>query len=510
MRLKAIACLLLCFVLISAILAGCADNGNENSSGQESVPAGSEASHTSEPVSTEDDPYRDEAGIYSAKHLPAFDDDWKSYEEFRVLVYSDESQKTYYSEEIEPLYDTTDQAIIDGVNTRNAWISDNYGITVRAIPVPDVLATVRAEMSAYSDMFDAAMPFMSACAVLSQEGVLYDLCEFSDYIDLDAPWWDDNATKSMSIGDRVYFTTGDMSIMQKIVSSGVAFNKTLLNDHFPGVDLYQIVDEGKWTLDRLYSMSKEITTQLVDDGVMDENDLWGCVDTGPSFFYGSGEQLVTKDADNKPMLSLGSTQRSIDVAQKVLTISIETKTWLATVADWTDRSDIYGMIVKVFGEDRSLFMLFHFSAIKKLRPYDAQFGIIPAAKYDEEQDGYFTKCSAYSAYGTCLPLCVKDPEFSAYMCELMAIGGKNSISNAYYNVVLKGKDIKDEASERMLDLIFNNILYDPAIVYGFSGLNNIFTTLISKKSTDISSTLESMKDSINLAIDEVIDAYENY
>lgn len=513
MKLKAIISLLLCFLMVSAVFVSCTDDPADTSSTESK--AGTSQTDNSNGTSIPDssgeeseDPYTDSNGIYSTKNLPAFKDEWRDYETFRVLVTSDETQKTYFNEEIENLYETTDSAIAEGVTRRNNWVYDIYGITVKAVPVSDCLKAIRDEVSGNLNTFDAAMPFMSAAATLAQEGLFYDLAEFEDIIDLDAPWWDQNATSALSIGNRVYFTTGDMSIMQKIVSSGIAFNKDLLANYFPGYDIYEDVYNGTWTLDKLYSMSKQVTGVLEDDGVMDEKDMWGIIDTGPSFFYGCGEQLVTKDENNYPVLALTKSERSINVAQKVLALGAEKKTWYATVDDWTDRTSIWDMVVKVFGEGRSLFMALHFSAVKKLRPYDVNYGIVPAAKFNETQDNYYTKCSANYANAICIPKTVRDEEFSAYMIELLSIGGKNHISNTYYNVVLKSKDIKDEDSERMLDIIFNNIVYDPAIVYKFDNLNNLFNTLIQNKSTDIVSALQAIEDAVLAAIDDVIANYD--
>ncbi len=39
---------------------------------------------------------------------------------------------------------------------------------------------MRQEMLAPSGTFDAAMPFLSGCALLAQEGALYDLREFEE------------------------------------------------------------------------------------------------------------------------------------------------------------------------------------------------------------------------------------------------------------------------------------------------------------------------------------------
>lgn len=515
MKLKSIISLLLCLLMLAALLVGCGNEGDKDTSSTESKADNSnQGDQTSEAdlsagESSQEDRYTDADGKYSTKNLPPYDDTWREYGEFRVLVTSQEGQGTYFSEEIEPLYTTTDSVILDGVTKRNDWVYEVYDITVKAVAVNDCLQAIRDEISGSLDTFDAAMPFMSTAAVLAQEGKLYDLNEYSDIIDLDAPWWDANATAAVSIGDKVFFTAGDMSLMHKIVSSGIAFNKQLMNDHFSGYDIYQEVRDGNWTLDRLYSMCKQITGTLEDDGVQDEKDLWGIVDTGPSFFYGCGEQLVTKDSSNNPVLALGETTRSVDVTQYVLGLCAEKKTWYATVDDWTDRTkNVWDTCVEVFGNGRSLFMAVHFSAIKKLRQYDVEYGIVPAAKYNEDQDRYYNKCSANYANGICIPVSVKDPDFSAYMLEVMSIGGKNNIANTYYNVVLKNKDFRDEDSEEMLDIIFNSIVYDPAIIYTKIGIHNILADLIKQNSTDFYSTLDTNRESYEKAIEEIITDYE--
>ncbi len=511
---KRIISLLCCVLLIaSSLLVSCTEEGNE-STASETVSSAGEQSKAEESSAEEvsegqkyDPRYYDADGEYSANYLPEFDESWKEYGEFRVLVVSNEKETTYFSEEIEPLYDTTDSAIVDGVTSRNEWVATKYGIDVKAVPSADVYNDILREISGGLDTFDAAMPFMPSAATLARNGNLYNLNDF-DSLDLNAPWWDANATNALSIGDKVYFTASDMTIMQKIVSSGIAFNKDLMAQYFPDFDIYEAVENGTWTFDLLYSMCKEITHPLNEDDKMDEDDLWGILDTGPSFFYGCGEQLISKDADNYPVIDIGSDERSIAVAIKVLERSIEKKTWMATTDDFTDRSNVWNEIVTVFGENRSLFIALHFSAVKKLRPYGVNYGIVPAAKYDENQDDYFTKCSAAYAFGVCIPLSVKDPDFSAYMCDVMALGGKKYVSNTYYNVILKGRDFEDEKSEKMLDIIFNSIVYDPAVVYGFSGLNNIMSDLAKANSTDIVSKLESIHSSVESSIEEIIEDYE--
>ncbi|MDD4125549.1 MAG: hypothetical protein PHW77_07495, partial [Eubacteriales bacterium] len=203
---KKILCLLLCTLLmLSALLVGCGketDNESETGSKDKSAAESSsdetaeQSSGTTSDNSTEN-PYVDSNGKYVKNDLPEFKDEWNTYTEFRVLVYNNTIQDTYFSEEIESLYSTTDTKIVEGVNDRNKWIEDNYGIKIKAVAVENVLTTFRNDVSTDLNSFDVAMPFMAACAALAQEGYLHDLCEFSEYIDLEAPWWDQNATDSL-------------------------------------------------------------------------------------------------------------------------------------------------------------------------------------------------------------------------------------------------------------------------------------------------------------------------
>lgn len=518
---RKIIALMLCVLMLSSfILASCGEKEEVSSKPEASTPAGeskepesdteqnssNESENVSEEISgTTEDPYRDADGKYVSKNLPAFKEEWSDKETFTVLVYSNKVQNTYFSEEIESLYETTDAQIIEGVNERNKWIEDTYGITVKALPVDDVNVTLKLAIESSAGEFDAAMPFMANAAVLAQDGSLYNLAEFDDYIHLDAPWWDSNATKSLSIANKVFFTTGDISLMQKIVSNGVAFNKKLMHDSFQDVDVYQLVRDNKWTLDRYYQMCKSFTRQGDESEQMDENDFWGSMGGGVGFYYAAGETLSKKDPDDYPYMSIGADMRSVTVAQKVLGYLEEKGTWYITVDDFTDQTDKWNKTVKMFGEGKTLFFTFAFSALKKFRAYDVVYGILPNPKYDEAQEDYFSNCTANMAFGVCIPYYYSDPEYSAYMLELLAVGAKNHISNAYYSSVLKGKDANTDDDEDMLDKIFNNIVYDPALVFNFGGLNSFFSTA---KSNTVTSTIESMKDTVESAINDLIESFE--
>ncbi|MBO7245962.1 MAG: hypothetical protein J6V56_04270, partial [Clostridia bacterium] len=199
-----IIALLLCVLMVASVFAACQDNTPDESKGGN--------------VSKQEGD-----GRYVAD-LPEFSWDTKSgtYGTFDVLVYSNNVQTTYYSEDIGyDLYSTTDEVLNTAVMERNNYVEQLTGVEIVAHPVDNVITTLNDEIAGGMSTYDMAMPFMPGAATLAQEGKLHALNseKLSAYIDLSQPWWDANATAGLSVDGIVYFTTGDISIMQKVVST---------------------------------------------------------------------------------------------------------------------------------------------------------------------------------------------------------------------------------------------------------------------------------------------------
>ena len=509
MKTRKLTALLLCLLLVaSCLLVACDTGGDDVSAGTGSTVSDGDNSGTASK-------YLDKDGRY----WPTYSDSMRESligdrTEIRVLVVSNEIQTTYYSEEIEPdMYPTTDAKLNEAVAERNNLVSEKLGIDVKAVPVDDVASRLRQELLAPTGTFDIAMPTLSQCATLAQEDAFYDLRDFEEQgiIDLSAPWYDQNANESLSIQNRIYFTVSDMSIMQKVVSIAMTYNPDLLATKYPDLDLLELVNNGEWTFDKLYEIGREFADDTNGDGTMDYNDTWGLVSaTGDAvhFYIGAGEKLCTKDENDNPILAIGSTN-SISVSQKILS-TLQSNNWVSFAQDLTSQgvaaSDIWDVTLSIFGEGRAPFRVTAFSAIKKLRAYDIDYGIVPMPMVEESQDSYYTNCAALYAYGVVVPnfLSEDDAKFAAYMIDVLSAGGKQYIATAYYDQILKNKDALDV---EVLDMIFENIVYDVGIVYGFEGLGNIHTTLMTNKSTDIVSQLDTIRDAVNAKIEEVIEKY---
>ncbi len=502
--------LVLCLLMLSALLLTACTPSNDNPSVDPSKSDTSSADE-SKGEDQEDSKYYDsDKDLYVLpSDMPEFNFSQKT---FTIGVISPIAEATYYNEDILPR-ENTDEAIASAITERNNIIADRYGVEIKIYDSDNISNDIRTQCMGGDQLFDAAMPYMSAAATLAADGKLQDLGSFES-IHLEAPWWEDTANNTATIKGKTYFTTGDISIMPKIVAFSVVFNKGMLEEIDSSVDLYQEVRDGTWTFDRLMGLSRLAATNNIGATGDDPNARWGLsssyTDTR-AYYIAAGQSYCTVDANGVPQISIG-TERSITVAQKLLENYADYQSWGCYLCNKDEGkvTNIWGTSLDVFGEGRCLFRTNAFSAVKKLRNYSqgVTFGILPLPKYEEAQDEYYTYTNP--DYATCIviPATVEDAEFSAYMIEVLACESKNYLTDAYYETVLKDRDSKDPESEEMLDeYVFKNIVYDVGIVYNFNSIGAILYSLTASGSTDIASTLASSKDATQTAIDQLVDAY---
>lgn len=119
---------------------------------------------------------------------------------------------------------------------------------------------------------------------------------------------------------------------------------------------------------------------------------------------------------------------------------------------------------------------------------NADYGIVPMPKLYKSQEDYITGLHNIMRDIALPSNCQKVDEVCAVLEEL-AFQGHQTVIPAYFEVVLKNKYARDEASSQMLDLIKQNCVTELAYVYGLycNNLGLLHRTMIGKKLSSISS-----------------------
>ncbi len=212
--------------------------------------------------------------------------------------------------------------INDAVFVRNGLVEQSLGIRIAETKLENVETVAKKSLTAGDTAYDVVMPYMNKAISLATEGFLMELRSVP-YLALEKPWWDRRVTEDMTIAGKLYFSTGDISILDNECTMVLFFNKDIVKKY--GLDdPYTLVREKKWTMDKLGEMASAVTQDLDGDGKMTDADAWGMPvveNAANAFYFGAGERIVTMGEDGAPQFCLG-TDRSVDVFTKVMALCL--------------------------------------------------------------------------------------------------------------------------------------------------------------------------------------------
>jgi hypothetical protein len=327
------------------------------------------------------------------------------------------------------------------------------------------------------------------------------------YIDLNTvkeinfkkPWWDSNSKKYYDIGGKMYTALCEASANIHDQLWTCFFNKGIA-EKYKIEDIYQLVRDGKWTLDKMKAMLETAKRDLNGDSIMGADDQWGLMThNGASFGYLHGADVRGIDTKDGMPFVCKVDDHMFDVITKIREIFNSSGTM---TNDKYQQSFGY-TCVKGFSNGKSLFLVEVLGNAASLRSMDTDFGIIPYPKYDDAQKSYVSYYSP-ATNGFCIPKTVKDVSRTGTVIEVMSALGYETVRPAYYDVVLTGKTARDDESVEMLDIIFSNIESEMAYIYQWGSYANTLKSVMTS-SSDIVSTLESNRTSTETAITKYIE-----
>ncbi|MBO7403955.1 MAG: hypothetical protein J6V24_03245, partial [Clostridia bacterium] len=414
-----------------------------------------------------------EAPETEAKLLPDIPDATYGGQSFRFLSREVvDGVVRYYSEIASD--ETNGEIMNDTVFERTGRIEANYDVKIVNDTSSDVTAEYQKTYLAGQQDWDVLAAGFSAVLGQTNNGYTLDLGTVP-YLDLEKPWWDTNVAKSMRIGKSVFSAIGAMNTWTDSHTYAVVFNKELAKAF--DIDAYALVRGNRWNLDTFCAILEQVTNDQDGNGEMDHNDRYGAVGEFFNFnlhVLASDVFVVGHDAEGLPVLDLS--ERLFTVAERVCAMMCSGNYLLA--------EKLQGKVDDVWGNGlrfnfRSGNSLFYVGGIEQLlifRDLDTDIGLIPFPKYDEAQTEYRHTFSTYGSSIMFLPRNSETTEFTGAMLEAINADSYYSTSIAYYDVVLKGKAMRDPESCEMLEIIRQSRTIDPELAYSFLGASSAYST----------------------------------
>ncbi len=335
-------------------------------------------------------------------------------------------------------------------------------------------------------------------------------------IDVTKPYWS-NLNDLLTIGGKLYFACGDENPVLLTGLVCLLYNKDMATDlGYKGNELYDLVRNGKWTMERFFTYAQSAIRDVNGDGAYNDNDVFGIATQRNVFFVdflcNSGARLISKDENDMPYLSVRDSTLYADIYQKLMKyvydtpgMIVNTSSYKFTNVAYTAESDSLCTPLMFFGDGHALFCGITLSRISTMRTYETIYGILPYPTYEEKDAGapYLGRTDSLVPY--VVPTTNRNVHLAGTMLEALACAGRKTVVPAYYNLVLGGRDTQDPDSVEMLDMMFNNRTVELEII--FFATRKI-EALATSNSDTLISTLASYEPTLNTKIDELIAAFK--
>ncbi|MCL2814614.1 MAG: extracellular solute-binding protein [Oscillospiraceae bacterium] len=404
----------------------------------------------------------------------------------------------------------TGEEINDALFFRNSIVEDKYNITITHVSfeLGQIQAKLKAAVQSGSGDYDLVMPNIEIGLSGAQTGLVEDLAQ-RDPIDLSKPWWNQRFIDDVNYQGKVFYAIGDVGIMANDATWILMFNKTLHKQQ--GLDdIYHIIKEGKWTMDKMIEMCVNVAKDLNNDGVWDKEDMYGMAtsdNTSLGMLYGANLQFSEKDAGGIPQLSL-NTEKTANVLEKIIEVMYQANHNTFNFSDWPSIPNTHLVAQEIFETNRALFYGEVMQCVIRLRAMETDFGVIAFPKYDEAQENYTHLILSNPSSCVTIPVNAANPEKSAIILEELAYQSLVYLTPAYYEQALRGKYMRDDDSSEMLDIILANRVCDIGYTGNVGNLVSEIATMAKKGQANFASMYEKRESSAQKALDKIIGALD--
>ena len=388
------------------------------------------------------------------------------------------------------VYSADTDAIAVAAKERNRYVELLYNCKIEFTGSEGPGSLVSAEVTSGKQTIDMYCMKYSV-GTSATGGTNYNL--YSLGMDLSAEWFDQNyvstyTLKNTSGADTLYSVVGDFTFSASSLAHALMFNKNLYETQIAqglGYDIYQLVRDGKWTMDIFIEMVKKAANDVSGNSTIDysEGDIVGWATTTHAthgLHTASGLPMITTVNGAMKFNMPDSAAQWTSIIDKAIEV------WALPEHDTTGYND--GQAALVSGNT-----LFYSDIIQKLeedtlKNSDTAIGLVPYPKYSESQENYAhyvdNHLMVYMVPTSVVNIEAMGDFFTVYAAHSTALVRPVWIDAYSYDYC------GDADSAEMLQIILDTRTYDPAyLVFTLegeisqqisSGKNNV-TRLIDKR-----------------------------
>ena len=342
------------------------------------------------------------------------------------------------------------------------------------------------------DEFDVAWLHSSNTVnqFLSQ-GYLMDLGQ-ADGFDFQKPWWDDSAIQNLALDDHIYMAFGDVNIYLYDFHVALLFNKDLTDQN--KLDLYTMVDEGTWTIEKFI----EITTNLALPSLDGNNDnavlgYRGHTINMCGFIHGADVSLFNYDEEGIPSLE-SVNEPYLDVITAYSNLFRD-----KTICNTNDN-----YFVDNFASGKAVFIGTAIGRVQALREAELAYGLIPFPKHDAAQKEYISYMTS-QIQPTVIPKTNTDIDRTGVILENLSAESYRIVRPKYFQDLLESKYVRDVKSMENMQMLFDcETRFDIEDIYSWGELATTIRNALTGDSGRFVSSVEKQSRNINRNIESTL------
>lgn len=324
----------------------------------------------------------------------------------------------------------------------------------------DCSAAFRNSVNAQDKSFDLSIGHDTETTTLTKEGMTLNLFEIGAF-NTDMPWWPENTISGLKIGDKLYCASTYLTYLGLHWTRILTVNKEKmenLNIEIP----YDMVREGNWTLDALYTIIEGTSQDLNGNGTLDTNDdiaftsgsqTWYCMQVGADIpIYG-------RDENYYPCLAvdLERVEKYVDVMNRL----INGGDYLA--------SGEFG--IELFQNNKAMIAYTQVGdAYDYYRLSEVRYGFLPTPKLNEQQENYINCCTDM-LWAMPKTLVDEEAERAATIIEAFQCYNYNRMLPVYFEGALKARIADSPDDAEMMQIIADTRAISFAFTYNLQFQN---------------------------------------
>ncbi|MCL2816499.1 MAG: hypothetical protein FWD23_18030, partial [Oscillospiraceae bacterium] len=324
------------------------------------------------------------------------DADYGGYE-FKILTFAEAGNPVHDHPDLTAETENGD-ILNDAVYKRNITIEERFNIRLKEIHSINSTSDLQKSVNTQSDLYDLVGQRMVISLAPITGGYYMNLRELPN-LDLTKPWYIQSSVENLTFKGKLFTVYSEMLIAPYCATAVIVFNKKLHSD-YGLADPYQMVKDGKWTIDALYEMCKDGSKDLNGDGEMTFiDDQWGFmtgVDVMAAFLFGGGGRISKIQSDGSIDFTLAN-EKNFDIMDKAFQIIYNDDITMNVHKGNHNQPNPNLAMDKLWMDGRALFGGTRISNIRMWREMDIPFGMLPIPKYDVTQDKYYSVVSPFQA-----------------------------------------------------------------------------------------------------------------